>query len=280
MNDIHRSSWNQKFRLFGILPSILALIIAFNSCGGNSSSSSSGGMPPDACPVGPVNMSSGSLSIGNCTISGNVTLSGNASIIAMAGTVSIAGNLIESDSAAFTVENATLEFPQQNTDTYQIQMSGSSNLVFNNATLVTNGTSNNNFTVVLNASGSSKISISNSTLDNTRSWLLGNLADSSTLTVNSSTFLPTETYPTDSTQVTFTNSNAGTIWLQFVPSSSANVTLPVVDGNGDFNFNFGSNGGTNIDYQVTMTGSKAILGFNSMPDSTINLTGAEALIQM
>jgi hypothetical protein len=179
-----------------------------------------------------------------------------------------------SDSAVFSVNNATLIFPQKHLHEYRIDLTGASQLMLNGATLVTNGTSNNNLTMVLNARGSSEVSVSNSTLDNARSWILGNFHDHSKLTANTTTNIPTEIYPEDSSQATIVNSTVSNIWLKFLPSSSANITLPSLDGDGKFSLAFGSSSGTNIAYQVHITNSKSALGFNSLPNSTLNLTGS------
>jgi hypothetical protein len=113
MNRIDRPLLKIEVRRIGILFVVLPLILGFKNYAGDPYSSTSTDTALDACPTGAVTMSSGSLSIGTCTISGNISLSGSASVKVIEGSiVTVAGNLIMSDSAVFSVNNATLIFPK------------------------------------------------------------------------------------------------------------------------------------------------------------------------
>jgi hypothetical protein len=115
MNRIDRPLLKIEVRRIGILFVVLPLILGFKNYAGDPYSSTSTDTALDACPTGAVTMSSGSLSIGHCTISGNISLSGSASVKVM------------SDSAVFSVNND------------KIDLTGSSQLMLSGATLVTNG---------------------------------------------------------------------------------------------------------------------------------------------
>jgi hypothetical protein len=69
------------------------------------------------------------------------------------------------------------------------------------------------------------------------------------------------------------NSAASAIWFGFQPSSSASLTLPVVDDAGGFSMAFGRNSGTSVGYQVKINNRRSGLGLNSVPHSTLIFTG-------
>ena len=186
--------------------------------------------------------------------------------------LSVSGNVVLRDQAQLTVTGGGLTFPQTDYFQYSISLRNSARLTLNNSSLVTNRTSEYNFSMTLNAYDTSVVNFGSSNLSTTGgSWLLGNFHDQSQLTVNSSTNLPTETYPRDSSNISVANSNAGSIWLVFESGSSATINVPQKDSQGKFNFDFGNSPGFN--YSVHMVASHIRLGLNSHPGSTMIVNG-------
>ncbi|MGH6800138.1 MAG: hypothetical protein ACRECZ_01755, partial [Methylocella sp.] len=91
------------------------------------------------------------------------------------------------------------------------------------------------------------------------------------LIVNRSKDLPTEIYPSDSSQISMSNSIVAGLWLEFLPGSNATINVPQHDRQGNFDFDFGKSPGFN--YSVHMAASSARLGLNSHPNSSMTVNG-------
>jgi hypothetical protein len=116
------------------------------------------------------------------------------------GTLEVQGNITLSGNGAFRVSNGTLQIDNQSSFQRNISAGDSSSLVIDHSTVVTNATGMNNFGTNLNASGTASAQFLYSTLPSTNSWLLGVMADSSTLVSQNST-TPNEIYVHDSSNV-------------------------------------------------------------------------------
>ncbi|MGH9842404.1 MAG: hypothetical protein ACREEM_26965, partial [Blastocatellia bacterium] len=224
-----------------------------------------------ACPASGISSSSGAIDLAsNCNVVGNITLSGTASLTMTGAVLSVTGNIVLRDQAQLTVTSGGLTFPQTDNFQYSMTLNNSTHLTLRNSTLVTNGTSQNNFTVNLNAYNTSVVDFESS--NKTRpSWLLGNFHDQSQLIVNNSTELPTEIYPSDASQISIANSNFAGVWLEFVAGSSGAINVPQKDAQGNFDFDFG--GSTGFNYRFHQTASRMRLGLNTHPNSSMTVNG-------
>jgi hypothetical protein len=226
-----------------------------------------------ACPSSGINSASGAINLtANCQVSGNITLSGTASLTMTGAVLTVKGNIVLGGQAQLLITNGGLTIPQTTDFQYSLTLNNSSLLQLQNSKFVTNGTTANNFATTLNANNTSAVEFENSTLQALGgSWLLGNFYDQSQLTVTGSTNLPTEIYPADSSNVSVTNSNFATLWLDFLSGSNATINVPQYNTQGNFNFNFGNSPGFN--YSVNMNASQCRLGLNSYPNSTMIVNG-------
>ncbi len=234
---------------------------------------STAALAADTCPAIGISSSSGAINLtSNCQVVGDIILSGTASLTMTGAVLTVQGNIVLNDQAQLTVTNGGLTFPQTGFSQYAMSLNNSAHLTMNNSSFVTNGTFQNNFTMVLDAYNTSVVDFESSILSTAGSWLLGNFHDQSQLTVNSSTDLPTEIYPFDSAQISGSNSKFAGLWLEFLPESNATVNVPQHDRYGNFNFDFGKSPGFN--YSVHLASSGARLGLNSHPNSNMTVNGS------
>ncbi len=228
------------------------------------------------CPASEFSSSSGAINLtANCLVDGDITLSGTASLTMTGAVLTVNGNIVLNDQAQLTVTNGGLTFPQTSFSQYSLSLKNSAKLKLTNSTFVTNGTSQNSFSMALKANNTSVVDFETSTLlSEGGSWLLGNFFDQSQLIVNSSTKLPTEIYVSDSSQISVSNSNLAAIWLDFISGSNGTVNVPQHDAHGSFNFVFGNSPG--INYSVNIVASNLNLGLNSYPNSSLTVNGGGA----
>ncbi len=226
------------------------------------------------CPTSGISSASGAINLtSNCQVDGNITLSGTASLTMTGAVLTVKGNVVLNDQAQLSVTNGGLTFPQTSFAQYSVSLNNNSNMSLNNSSFVTNGTSNNNFSMALDAYNTSVVDFETSILSwQGGSWLLGNFHDQSKLIVNSSKELPTEIYPSDSSQISVSNSNVASLWLEFISGSSGTINVPKHDNLGKFNFDFGKSPGFN--YSIHMAASSARLGLNSHPNSSMTVNGS------
>ena len=248
-----------------------ALILA--SCGGGTSQPTV--LPLAACPAsGLISSSAGTINLqGNCTIAGDVNLSGAAVLTMTSGILSIQGNVVLNDAAQLSVTGGGLTFPQTNYNQYSVTLNGNSQLTLKGSTWVTNGTQQNNFSMLLQAQQSSVVDFEDSVLDTSSgSWLLGSFGDNSKLTINNTQNLPTEIYPSSASEISISSDSIfSAVWLYFPSGSNSTVQIPTQDSDGNYNFSFGP--GTGIGYSVNISASSGRLGLNSYPNSTLILNG-------
>jgi hypothetical protein len=257
---------------FPALLCLLSCLFILQGCG----SAPTAPPPPGgggACPTGGISSSAGAVNLtSNCQVVGNINLSGTASLTMTGAVLTVAGNIVLRDQSQLTVTGGGLTFPQTDYFQYSITLRNSAHLTLTNSSMVTNGTSRNNLSMSLNAYDTSVANFASSNLSTSGgSWLLGTFHDQAQLTVNNSTNLPTEIYPLDSSGISVSNSSLGSIWLVFQSGSSATINVPQKDAQGNFNFDFGSSPGFN--YSVHMAASRARLGLNSHPGSTMIVNG-------
>jgi hypothetical protein len=260
--------------LAGVKKTMLASIIAISWLSLTAPPLSTAALADGTCPVSGISSASGAINLAsNCQVVGNITLSGTASLTMTGAVLTVNGNIVLNDQAQLTITNGGLTFPQTYYSQYSVSLNNSSNMKLTNAIVVTNGTSINNFSMALNAYNTSIVDFEASTLSTTGgSWLLGNFNDQSQLIVNSSTNLPTEIYPSDSSQISVSNSNFATLWVNFIAGSVGTVNVPQkIDAQGDFNLVFGNSPGFN--YSINMKTSTARLGLNSYPNSSMTVNG-------
>jgi hypothetical protein len=229
-----------------------------------------------SCPASGISASSGAINLAsNCNVGGNITLSGTASLTMTGAVLTVNGNIVLNNQAQLTITNGGLTIPQTYYGEYYISLNNSANLSLNNSALVTTGILNTYFSMTLDAYNSSVVGVESSTLSTQGgSWLLGNFHDQSQLIVNSSSAVPTEIYPANSSQISVSNSNFATLYVDFISGSSATINVPQYDANGNFNFVFGKSQGFN--YLINMTSSKTRLGLESHPNSSMVVNGGGA----
>jgi hypothetical protein len=225
------------------------------------------------CPTSGFTSSSESLNLeGDCNIAGDVNLSGSAALTMMRGILSIEGNVTLAGNAKLAVMGGVLGFPQTNYNQYSVTLNGNSKLSLRNSQWVTNATQQNNFSMLLAANDASVVNFDGSGLDTSGSWLLGSIANHSKLNVVGSENLPTEIYPSGAARISITReSSVSAVWLDFPPGSRGIVNVPVLDAQGNFDFNFGP--GRGIAYSVKISLSSGRLGLNSHPNSTLIVNG-------
>jgi hypothetical protein len=262
--------------LAGVKKTSLAAILAISWLSLAAPPLSTAAMAAGTCPASGISSSSGAIDLAaNCKVAGNITLSGTASLTMTGAVLKVKGNIVLNDQAQLTVTNGGLTFPQTSFGQYSVSLNNSSNLSLNNSTFVTTGILNNHFTLAINAYNTSIVDFESSTLAWTGgSWLLGNFYDQSKLIVNSSTNVPTEIYPFDSSQISVSNSTYATLYLDFIAGSSGTINVPKQDAQGNFNFVFGNSPGFN--YSINMIASKTRLGLESHPNSTMIVNGGGA----
>ncbi len=228
------------------------------------------------CPVSGISSSSGAINLAsNCKVGGNITLSGTASLTMTGAVLTVNGNIALNDQAQLTITNGGLTIPQIYYGKYSVSLNNTSNLSLNNSTIVTTGIFGIHFSMTLDAYNSSIVDFESSTLSSQGgNWLLGNFHDQSRLIVKSSSDLPTEIYPLDSSQISVSNSKFATLYIDFISGSSGTINVPHYDANGNFNFVFGNSPG--FDYSINMTTSQTRLGLDSHPNSSMIVNGGGA----
>lgn len=228
---------------------------------------------PSSCPLSEVSSSSGAINLtADCKVGGNITLSGTASLTMTGAVLTVNGNIVLNDQAQLAITNGGLTIAQTHYNQYSIALNNSSKVNFNNATIVTTGISKTYYSMTLNAHNTSVVNIKSSTLSwKGGSWLLGNFHDQSQLIVDSSSSVPSEIYPFDSSQISVSNSTFPTLYVNFNSGSSATINVPQHDAKGKFNFVFGKRPGFN--YSINMTASMTRLGLESHPGSSMILNG-------
>lgn len=131
-----------------------------------------------------------------------------------------------------------------------------------NSSVVTSGISPNHYSMTFYAYNTSVVDFESSTLTTAGgSWVLGNFYDQSQLIANSSIFLPTEIYPSDSSRISVSNSVLATLYIDFISGSKGTINVPRYDARGNFNFVFGNSPGFN--YSINVIASKTRLGLES-----------------
>ena len=179
------------------------------------------------------------------------------------------------DQARLTVTNGGLAFPQTYFGQYSVTLNNSAKLSLNNSSVVTSGISPNHYSMTFYAYNTSVVDFESSTLTTAGgSWVLGNFYDQSQLIANSSIFLPTEIYPSDSSRISVSNSVLATLYIDFISGSKGTINVPRHDARGNFNFVFGNSSGFN--YSINMIASKTRLGLESHPNSTMIVNGGGA----
>jgi hypothetical protein len=233
-------------------------------------------MTPGSCPASGISSSSGAINLtSNCKVGGNITLSGTASLTMTAAVLTVNGNIVLNDQAQLAITNGGLTIPQIYYNQYSVSLNNSANISLNNSTLVTTGILNTYYSMTLEAYNNSVVDFESSTLSwQGGSWLLGNFHDQSQLIVDSSSDVPTEIYPFDSSQISVSNSTFAALYVDFISGSSATINVPQYDANGNFNFVFGKSPGFN--YSINMTASQTRLGLESHPGSSMILNGGGA----
>lgn len=259
----------------------LLIAISFQNCSGGFAPATSSpqtqpglALSADNCPVNGYTASANTLTLlGNCEIIGDVILSGSAIVDASNGTLSIKGDLVLSNTAKLTLTNGNLKFPQTDYSQHAVTLNNQSQLKLINSTFITNATQQNNFSMSLDAYNTSVVDFQNSSLSTeTGSWLLGNFKDSSRLIMTSSHDLPTEIYPSGSSNIAISQgSTFGGLWLEFASGSNGTINVPTKNNQGNYNLNFGPT--TGIGYSVNVSASKGRLGIHSYPNSTTIING-------
>jgi hypothetical protein len=260
----------RDWTLAGPLCCVVALL-GLAACGGGASAVS---LSHGACPSSGLTSSAGSITLqGNCAIVGDVNLSGSAALTMTSGILTVQGNIILNDNAQLTVTGGGLTFPQTNYSQYSVTLNGNSRLTLKSSAWITNGTRQNNFSMVLQAQQSSVVDFEDSALDTSSgSWLLGSFGDNSKLTVNNTQNLPTETYPSSASEISIASGSVfAAVWLSFPSGSNSTLQIPRKDSGGNYNFSFGP--GTGIDYSVNISDSSGGLGLSSYPASTLIVNG-------
>ncbi len=224
------------------------------------------------CPASGISSSSGAINLNsNCQVAGDINLSGTASLTMTDAVLTVQGNIVLNDQAVLMVTNGGLTIPQ--TDYFQnwMNLNNNSQMIIKKSSFVTNATSNKSLGMFLKAYDSSVLTFEESTLLTRGSWLITHFYDQAKLTVNNSLNLPTEIYPFDSSQISVSNSEFASLWLDFVPGSIGTVNVPQGDAQGKFDFDFGKSPG--FDYSIHISASHARLGLSSHPNSSMTVNG-------
>jgi hypothetical protein len=188
------------------------------------------------------------------------------------GILRISGNLVLHDDAKFTVTKGTLSFEQTTYSEYYMSLDGRSELAMTDSWLATNATTENNFSMSLDAYDDSKVVFWRSRLNTkTGSWLLGNFHDRSKLDASGMENLPTEIYPYDSTTISTAYSLFGSVWLDLAAGDKGTLNIPRLDAYKRFNLAFTPSQGHT--YAVDMTSTNCRIGVNSHPSSTLTING-------
>src|SRR5262249_20066297 len=115
-------------------------------------------------------------------------LSGTASLTVAGAVLTVKGNVVLHHQAQLLITNCGLTIPQTTYFQYAISLKNSSQLQLHNSSVVTNGTTANNYSIALDAYNTSTVDFENSTLPALGgSWLLAKFHDQSQLTVVNST---------------------------------------------------------------------------------------------
>ncbi len=265
-------------RIFLTLILLFSAALLFQNCGkGFSSQAKSDGSTPlsvDSCPTAGLASTNQTINLqGDCEINGNVSLSGSSALLMTNGTLTIRGQLVLNDTSELRVTNGNLKFPQSNYSEYSVTLHQHSLFKLLNSSMITNATTQNNFSMSLDAYDNSTVNVENSNLNTgTGSWLLANFHDQSSLIMQASEDLPTEIYPSDASNISISaGSSFAGLWLEFGAGSNATINVPIKDSQQNYNFNFGPS--TGIAYAISVAGSKGRLGLNSHPNSTLIVNG-------
>ncbi len=216
----------------------------------------------------------------SCDVNGDLvigTAGGASATLAVRGAIlTVHGNITLDGAGNLTVSGAGSALRLDNQSNFQrsINAHGTSSVTLDGCSLVTNLTGANNFTSVYNAYDSTVFTATNVTIDTDRSWLLGNLRNSSTVTSTNSS-APVEIYANDQSTV---NSNGASdqhgIWLVFASGSSGSITLP--NPTMPVTWSAGRNSGQSVGWQVNINGAKEGLDIESHAGSSWQIHGSGA----
>jgi len=213
----------------------------------------------------------------DCYLHGDLVLEGDASLEVTAGELSIAGNLTVSGQAKLRIIVERLLFAQHSTSQYTITLAGSARLELIDARVDTNEGEAGNLFMSLEAYDDSEVRFVRTSLDQSRSWILGSFHDRSALRNEDAASCPTEVYPSDSSTISVRGAHSSTgIWLAVPPRGSAVAAdLPGVR---PFSYRFGRGvpGSSGIDYLVRIDEGNAGLGFTSTPYSELTVRDNQA----
>lgn len=267
-----------NFHVIAAIILFFSISLLFQNCSqsflGNSKLIGSTPLAVDPCPTAGLNSTNQIINLqGDCEINGNLTLSGSSALRMSNGTLTIRGHLELRDTSELHVTTGSLKFPQMNYSQYSIALHQYSLLKMIDSSVITNATTQNNFSMSLDAHDNSTVNIENSNLNTeSGSWLLANFHDQSKLIMQQSNNLPTEIYPSDASNISISAGSAfAGLWLEFGSGSNATINVPTKDSQENYSFNFGP--GTGIAYTISVVGSKGRLGLNSHPNSNLIVNG-------
>jgi hypothetical protein len=214
----------------------------------------------------------------SCEVNGDLVVgasdAGAALLTVQGASLTMEGNVILQGAGTLTVtgQGSALQLDNQSDFQRSIETHGSSSLVLDGCSLVTNLTGSGNLTSSLNAYDSSTFSASDVTIDTSSSWLLGNFFNGSTATVSNCN-VPVESYVQD--ECTLTATGAGdnqSIWLVLQSGTTGSITLP--DPSAPFTWAVGRDSGQSVGWQVHISDALPGVGIQSHAGSSWDIHGS------
>ncbi len=231
-----------------------------------------GARVPLACPgpLAPLALNSGTWQIGGVCSVASVHLSGSADVLVTGPRFLIQGDLLLDGDAILHIMTAEYVIAQQSTAQIHSETRDRSYLFVENARVVTNAALTANITAFVDAHDDSTIRFQGCALDTRYNWVLVYVRDRSTLFVDNSTQVPTESYPSGDSTVHVTGA-ATSMRVVLLMAPGSNAELDDIPAGTTFTYQFGrgtpGNGG--IGYLVDVQNSWVRWGISSGPKSHV-----------
>ena len=238
--------------------------------------SGQGGAVPLACPVGPIELLSGtSVQTGACTIHGDVTLGGSAVLVIDQAHFVLDGNLWLRGDAQLVVQASAFTIEQHGVLEHRIEARDRARIDFVGSVVSTNrSTPGASFASQYLGYDQSVLRVVNCQILLPDSWLLADLYGHAIVHTTQSKNFPSEIYPHEDATVLIEGEIADhRVWLEFVEGAKA-VIAEIPDAASPFSFDFGREtaGVVNVGYQVKVIGGIATFGIASHPGSDVTLS--------
>lgn len=219
----------------------------------------------------------------SCTITGSLRVQGGMVVAdfsaAPAAVLRVEGNVTITGAGILRIDGGTLEIQQDHNRHRELLTTDDATVILKDTTVVVNQGEGLKY-LVHHASGRSKTFVVGTGLDRTRSWVISDFRDQSTLVVLRALHVPTEIYVKDSSTVSIAEPDTHTgVWLDFGDGARGTLNLPAQsDASGErqpYSWRVGRNsfGLSGVGWQLEIANARVGLGMESHSGSRITVNG-------